>query len=202
MRRFILLLTAVLLLAAFLFHGPILNRIAKKLVYQDDIKRSDAIVVLAGDSTGERLATGISLFKKGYGKYIVFSGGSLYWKIHYADLFLQQLRENGIKPEFAVYSTVPLPQVSTEGEAIVNIGLLRNKGAKSFILVTSDYHTARARFVYAPLARKYGMAMYVCPAQDSTVKLHDWWKDRESAKTVLIEFEKTIWYRLFQVNAH
>lgn len=197
-RIYILASIPVFLLVLALLHGPVLNRIADGLVYKDDIKPSDAIVVLTGDSTGERLATAISLFKKGYGKYIVFSGGSVYWKANYADLYLEQLKASSVGPEFAVYSTEPLPQVSTEGEALVNIRLLKEKGAKSFILVTSDFHTARSRFVYAPLAQKNGMIMYVYPARDSTVKLREWWKDRESAKTVFIEIEKTVWYKLFQ----
>jgi hypothetical protein len=56
----------------YLFHVAVLNYIANQLVYRDSINPSDAIVVLAGDQTGERLSAGISLFKKGYGKNIVF----------------------------------------------------------------------------------------------------------------------------------
>ena len=86
---------------------------------------------------------------------------------------------------------------STAGEEQVNMKLLKNIGARSFILVTSDYHSARARYIYAPLAEKNGMKMYVYPSQDSDVNLEGWWKDRTSAKIVFMELEKTVWYRLF-----
>jgi len=181
-----------------LFHQPLLNGLANQLVYKDVLKPADAIVVLAGDHTGERLMSGISLFKKGYGRKIVFWGGPVYWKITNGELFLRQLKENGIGPEFALWSEERLTENSTRGEAQVNMKLLKKMGAQSFILVTSDYHTSRARFVYAPLARDSNMIMYVCPVQESTVKIRGWWKDRESAKTVLGEIERTVWYKLFE----
>ena len=185
-----------ILAALYLFRGPILNSMARQLVYEDVIKPCDAIVVLAGDDTGERLITGVSLFKKGYGRYIVFWGGPVYWKITHAELFLRLLKQYGVSPEFAVWSEEKLLENSTRGEAEVNIKLLERKGAKSFILVTSAYHTSRAREVYAPLARKNRMAMYVYPAQDTSVKIEGWWKDRESAKNIVLEFEKTLWYKI------
>ena len=177
--------------------SQVLNYIANQLVYRDNIDPSDAIVVLVGDQTGERLMAGISLFKKGYGKNIVFWGGPAYWKVTYAELFLKQLKESGIGPESAVWSEERLQDNSTAGEAQVNMTLLKNIGARSFILVTSNYHSARARYVYAPLAEKNGMKMYVYPSQDSDVKLEGWWRDRESAKIVFLELQKTLWYRLF-----
>lgn len=186
----------ILILLVFL-HAPILNYIAGALVYKDDIKPSDAIVVLVGDRTGERLMTAIDLFKRGYAGKIVFWGGPIYWKIPYAELYLRQMKESGIKSELAVWSEESLSEFSTEGEALVDIRLLREMGAKSFILVTSHYHTARAKTVFAPLANKNGMTMYVYPSEDSTVSIQNWWKDRESAKNILLEIQKTIWYKLF-----
>lgn len=94
----LIFISLVLCCLLYVFHEPILNSLARQLVYKDAaIKPSDAIVVLMGDKTGERLETGITLFKKGFGKYIVFWGGPIYWKVTYAELCLRQLRENGIK---------------------------------------------------------------------------------------------------------
>lgn len=197
-RSKIIVLFLGLLFFLAVLHQPVLNYLANQLVYKDDVKASDAIVVLAGDRTGERLMAGISLLKRGYGRKIVFWGGPIYWKITNAELFLRQLKESGIGSEFAASSDESLDEFSTRGEAQANIKVLKKMGVRSFILVTSDYHTARARYVYAPLAKENNMTMYVYPAQDSTVRLRDWWKDRESAKTILEEFEKTLWYRFFQ----
>ncbi len=191
-----LLLFFITMCLFYLFHIPVLNYVANQLVYKDNINPSDAIVVLAGDQ-GERLNAGISLFKRGYGKNIVFWGGPAYEKVTNAELFLKQMKESGVGPEIAVWSEEKLLQNGTAGEAQVNMKLLQNKGARSFILVTSNYHSARARYVYAPLAEKKGMKMYVYPSQDSAVKLEGWWRDRASAKIIFLELLKTLWYRLF-----
>ncbi|MBF0538197.1 MAG: YdcF family protein [Nitrospirae bacterium] len=211
-----LVFVIVLLAVLYVYHESILNYMASQLVYsdplptvvgsdplptvvgKDDIKPIDAIVVLTGDYTGERLMTAIDLLKKGYGKYIVFWGGPIYWKVTIAELYLRQLQESGVQPERAVWSDERLTQLSTTAEAQVNMRLLKGRGARSFILVTSDYHTARARNVYKDIARNNGMTMFVYPAPDSTVKLQGWWRDRSSAKVVFIELQKTVWYRLFQ----
>ncbi|MBF0316665.1 MAG: YdcF family protein [Nitrospirae bacterium] len=188
----------VLMIALYAFHEPVLNYMANQLVYKDDVKPCDAIVVLTGDYTGERLMTAIDLFKKGYGKNIVFWGGPIYWKITIAELYLRLLQDSGVAPEHAIWSDERLSQVSTHGEAKVNIRLLKSKEAKSFILVTSHYHTARSRNVYKKLAKDNDMTMIVYPAADSDVKLQGWWRDRNSAKIIFVEFQKTVWYRLFQ----
>lgn len=191
-----LLFLSIMLCFFYLVHAPVLNYIANQLVYSDTVDPSDAIVVLVGDPTGERLMAGISLFKKGYGKSIVFWGGHAYWNVTYAELFLKQLKESGIGPEIAVWSDEKLLQNSTVGESQVNIKLLKNISAKSFILVTSNYHSARARYIYAPLAERNGMKMCVYPSHDSSVKLEGWWRDRESARIVFLELQKTLWYKL------
>lgn len=192
----LLFVVIILISSSYLFHETILNKIGSALVKKDTIKSSDAIVVLSGDYTGTRMHAGISLLKKGMGKYIVFNGGKEYWTINYSELVLRQLHAEGIKPEQAVWSDDDKNSRNTHDEAIANLHILAEKGAKSFILVTSDYHTARAARVYEPLAQKYKMSMYVFPVQNPTVKLNNWWRDRESAKIVFIEWEKTIWYFL------
>jgi uncharacterized SAM-binding protein YcdF (DUF218 family) len=190
-----LIFCIVILITGYLFHEAILNKVGQALVRKDDIKPSDALVVLTGDYTGTRMQAGISLLKKQMGKYIIFNGGKTYWKINHSELVLRQLSAAGISSEKAVWSDDQNAQ-STREEAVVNIRLLKEKGAKSFILITSDYHTARSARVYEKLIHHQGLEMVVYPVQDPTVKLNGWWKDRSSAKNVLLEFEKTIWYFL------
>lgn len=184
----------VVLLA--LFHASILNALAGSLVRNDALHKADAIVILAGDRNGDRLAEGIRLHKEGYAGYLVFWGGQLYWKFNYAELFLAQMKEAGIGPDHAAYSTRVIMPYSSEGEARENIRTLKSRGAKSFILVTSHYHTARAGNIYGRLARENGMTVIVHPADDTLVQMHGWWKDRESAKILFMELQKTLWYRL------
>lgn len=194
-------IAAIIVLSA-LFRAPLLNALAHSLVREDPLRKADAIVVLIGDRNGDRLAEGIRLHKEGLGEYIVFWGGQIYWRYNYADLILGQLKESGIGPEHVAYSTKDILPYSSEGEAHENINTLKSRGAKSFILVTSHYHTARAGRVYDRLALENGMSVIVHPAEDSTVHIRDWWKDHDSARVIYLELQKVAWYRLVGLSSN
>ena len=182
--------------ALYFLYDDILNDMAKTLVREDKIQPSDAIVVLAGDRRGERMESGINLYKEGYGKYLVFWGGPIYWKISLAELALRQIAEGGVPLEKVIWSEEKLDEFSTRGEAKVNLRLLKENGIHSFILVTSPYHTARAAAVYDKLINGTDMKMYVYPSIDTAVKLNEWWTDRYSAKMVYYELTKRLFYWL------
>lgn len=194
-----LAVAAIVIALAGVFHAPVLNALARTLVREDPLKPCDAIVVLAGDAKGERLLAAVALWKKGYGKKIVFWGGPVYWKVTYAEMYLRLLKEYGIPESAAKYSEEDLKEVSTRGEAEIIMELLKKAGAGSFLLVTSDYHSARAAYVYSPLVRAHGMEMVVHPVKESNIHLDHWWKERASAKMVYLELEKSVWYRLQQL---
>lgn len=181
-------------LLSLIFHARILNYISSSLVRSDAIESAEAIVVLAGDGQGERMMSAIELYKSGMGKKIVFWGGQLYWKITWAELYMRQLKEGGIPEADLIWSEEKLAEHSTVGEAMVNVRLMEENGIKSFILVTSPYHTSRAGMVYEKQIEGKGMRMYVHPSADSIVKIEDWWKDRQSAKLIYLELNKTIYY--------
>ena len=65
-------------LIIFIFKVPLLEKIGDSLVYKSKLVPSDAIVVLAGSPTGNRIEEAVRLFKKGMGKVMVFGGYSLY----------------------------------------------------------------------------------------------------------------------------
>lgn len=179
-----------LLLLMYAFHAPLLNLIGKALVRSDEIKSADCIVVLAGDSTGERMNGAIKLFKNGCAGYIVFWGGAK----HYLESAFRQLEANGVSQDRIVWSNQKLDENNTYGEALVNIELLQKKHFHSFILVTSDYHTARAGRVYAALAAQNKMTITVYPVCEKGIELNNWWKNDAGRKAVLYEWQKTIWY--------
>ncbi len=178
----------------FVFHDNILNRIAHMLVYEDKIQPSDAIVVLVGDRSGERMATAIDLYKKGYGKRIFFWGGKMYWKVTHAELFSRQMDEAGIPKSAVSWMEEELAEGTTRGEARENIRMMKQDGANSFIVVTSPYHTARAAKIYKRLAEENGMKAYIYPARNSDVRLTEWWKDFHSTKLIYYEISKTVYY--------
>ena len=54
----------------FIFSEFLLNCVSRALVYEDTIVKAEAIVVLSGSGTGNRIKTAADLFHKGFGKKI------------------------------------------------------------------------------------------------------------------------------------
>ena len=64
----------------------------------------------------------------------------------------------------------------------------------SFLLVTSDYHTARARRLYlsAEHASGGGPGMRTVAAPDEFFKPNSWWRTRQGQKVAFMEWSKTV----------
>ena len=50
-----------------------MQKIGDALVYQDSLEPADAIVVLSGSGTGNRIEAGAHLFARGFGKVVILS---------------------------------------------------------------------------------------------------------------------------------
>ena len=78
---------------------------------------------------------------------------------------------------------LPLPNsaLSTREEAVVVLDELQRRDVGSFLLVTSDYHTARAARIYRATMRKRGGGpdMRVVAAPDRWFHADGWWKSRK-----------------------
>ncbi|KKR38754.1 MAG: hypothetical protein UT71_C0008G0001, partial [Parcubacteria group bacterium GW2011_GWF2_40_10] len=70
-----------LVLFVVLFHPFIFDKMYDFLVVQDKPEKSDVILVLAGDSNGERVDQAVKLYKEGYAPKILMSGGPIIWKL-------------------------------------------------------------------------------------------------------------------------
>jgi uncharacterized SAM-binding protein YcdF (DUF218 family) len=92
---------------------------------------ADAVVVLAGGD-GERLDRGLDLVRKGVAPNLVVSTGP------------DKLCAS--RQPFAVYCFLPDPE-DTRGEAQAIGRIAAREGWRHLVLVTSDYHAARARLL-------------------------------------------------------
>src|SRR3989337_622213 len=80
---FCLVFTLTMLVVMF---TPLANVLARPLVMEPDVKKSDLIIVMGGgaypngvlgEASGERFLAGILLYKEGFGKKEFFAGGSI-----------------------------------------------------------------------------------------------------------------------------
>ena len=79
-------------------------------------------------------------------------------------------------------------------EAKVVLAELRRRNVRSFLLVTSDFHTARAGRIYRAALRAAGggPAMRVASAADEFFRPDSWWRTRQAQKIFFVEWCKTI----------
>jgi len=185
----------LVVVALILFRIPVLHGMGNLLVHQDPLIPADAIVVLGGSFTGNRLEEASRLFHKGFGKILVFSGYPLYPGAFNHDLMEAYALKLGV-PREIIHAQIAGKERSTWGEGIANLNHLKSKNIKSFILVTSSFHTRRSRWIYEKLIEhfNYEFEMRVHPAPDPVVPIDGWWKTRVGKKQVFFEYLKTVYY--------
>jgi uncharacterized SAM-binding protein YcdF (DUF218 family) len=182
-------LTLLLIVAT----GPFLwmPALGSALVRSEAPAKADIAVVLAGDWYGNRILYAADLVRQGYLPAVLVSGPA-YYDIHECDVAIQFAVRKGCPADWFI--PLPNPGLSTREESRHVLGELQRRGVRSFVLVTSDYHTARSARIYRDTMRKMGFApdMRVVAAPDRWFRADGWWKTREGLKTVFFECSKTV----------
>jgi uncharacterized SAM-binding protein YcdF (DUF218 family) len=187
-------LLALLLLGTvvYLSRDLWLAAFGRALVHDDGAAKADIAVVLAGDYWGHRLTKAAELVRQGYVPRVLVSGPPGFYGVNEADAAIQFAIGKGYPAEWFI----PLRHtaLSTREEAVVVLDALKQRNIHSFLLVTSDYHTARARRIYLNAERRRGGGpdMRVVASGDQFFTAGDWWRNREGQKTVFMEWTKTL----------
>jgi uncharacterized SAM-binding protein YcdF (DUF218 family) len=173
---------------AWLSHALWLPWLGHALIRDEGPGKAEIAVVLAGDDSGHRVEKGAELVGAGYVPVALVSGPP-YYGIHECDLAIALAVRKGYPA--AWFSPFPNSAHSTREEAAAILQELRRRGIHSFLLVTSDYHSARASRIYRA-AMGGGFEMRVVAAPDAHFREGSWWRDREAQKIVLLEWTKTL----------
>ena len=182
-----------LLFLLYLLFPFILNGIANRMIVSDKLEKADLILVLAGDSNGERVIEGVALYKKGYAPRILMSGGPMAWHLTYAEWMKKQAIESGV-PERDIL--VQDRSRSTVEDAEFSLPIVKENKIRSLILVTSPAHTRRAKKVFNNLYSTDKIKVVVWPAQNSEFNPKDWWTRYEDRGLVVWEIVSSIFYLL------
>jgi hypothetical protein len=158
----------------------------------DAPRPSDVILVLAGE-TERRPRRALELLAQGYGRRVVINvpaGAKVYEfsQVELAQKYIQNLQQA------ASVSICPIEGLSTKEESKDAERCLEREGAKSVLIVTSDYHTRRALdiFRHELPARKFSVAA----ARDDSYFGARWWQHRQWAKTFVDEWLRLLWWKL------
>jgi len=168
-----------------------LSAIGFALIHDDGPAKADYAVVLAGDLRGNRIMRGGDLVRQGYVSAVLVSGPPGFYGINEADGAIQFVVSKGYPQEWFI--PVRHKGLSTRAEAQVLYPELMRRNAHSFLLVTSNYHTARARRTFLAEAKLHPGAptFRTVSSPDSFFHPANWWHDREGQKTVFFEWAKT-----------
>lgn len=180
--------TAVGVGLAVATHAWWLGALGRLLVRDDGPARADMAVVLAGDFYGNRILRAAELVKQGYVPKVLVSGPYGLYGNYECDLEIKFAVQRGYPENWFVRA--PNEALSTRQEAAAILPDLRRLGVHRFLLVTSDYHTARAARIYR--AAVSGLEMRVVAAPDCYFRPGGWWRNREGQKVFLLEWMKTV----------
>jgi uncharacterized SAM-binding protein YcdF (DUF218 family) len=87
---------------------------------------------------------------------------------------------------------------STKEEADVLLRFMRKHRYDTVIIVTSNFHTGRAKRVFQKEWAGKGMHILVSAAPTHEYHPDDWWKHRTDGRTFFFEFAKTLWYAVME----
>lgn len=173
------------LLSLYLLRGPILRSAARTLIVEDELLPADAIVVIGDDNyPADRAARAAELFRGRWAPVVVASGRYLRPYASLADVIARDLVERQVPAD----AIVPLRHRadSTRAEAMAVAELARERRWRRLILVTSSYHTRRARFIFRG-ALPRDVELRVASAVDSDFDPEAWWQAREGRKLFVRE---------------
>ena len=186
--RFFLFLALAACVAA-LAHPLWFPLLGKLLIHDDGPANAEIVVVLAGDYSGRRIEKAAELIRAGYAPAALISGPAGQYGVDECDLAIPFIVHQGYPAEWFI----PFPNraLSTREEMIAIVPELRRRHIRSFLLVTSDYHTARAARLFRA-ATQGSPSFRVIPAPDKYFHADSWWRSREGQKTVFFEWSKTL----------
>jgi uncharacterized SAM-binding protein YcdF (DUF218 family) len=190
---FLKLLLAMIALCAILYfaHGLWLPAFGYGLIHNDGPAKADYAVVLGGDPWGNRIVCAADLVRDGYVPVVLVSGPPGYYGFNEADAAIHFAVNKGFPKEWFI--PVRHRGLSTKAEAYVFAEELQRRNAHSFLLVTSNYHSARSRrtFLNVWRTRHVSVPFRMVAAPDEYFTPEGWWHDRESRKTTLLEWVKS-----------
>ena len=173
-----LLFLALLCLAIYLARHPLMRFAGEGLVVEDQLERSDAIILLSDDNFyADRATRAAELYRQNLAPTVVASGVRLRPYAGISELMTHDLVERGVPKERVVLFPQDADNTREEAEALKT--LARQKGWKSVIIVTSNYHTRRARYIFRkvfPGDIKVAMAS----ARDADFDPSNWYEHRRA----------------------
>jgi uncharacterized SAM-binding protein YcdF (DUF218 family) len=183
-------LISLLFLLVFLFvlyaaRRPLLRLAGESWVVEDPLQQSDALLLLSDDNFfADRATRASELYRQKLAPVVVASGRRLRPTAGIAELMEHDLIERGVPKDRIL--RFPQDADNTREEAQALRALVAEKNWHSVIVVTSNYHTRRARYIFERVFPD-SVAVRVASARDGGFDPEHWWENRKSLKLFMGE---------------
>jgi uncharacterized SAM-binding protein YcdF (DUF218 family) len=175
-----LLFLAVFVFAMYAARRPLLRLAGESWVVEDSLQPADALLVLSDDNFfADRATRASELYRQKLAPVIVASGRRIRPNAGIAELMEHDLIERGVPKEQIL--RFPQDGDNTREEAYALAGFAASHGWHSVIVVTSNYHTRRARYIFERVFPPR-ISVRVASARDGDFDVERWWESRKSLK--------------------
>ena len=181
-------------LGLYFVRHPVFRFVAESWVIEDPLEKADVLIVLSDDNFyADRATRAAELFREGKAPLVVASGRRLRPSAGIAELMEHDLVERGVPKDKILRFAEDADSTREEAEALAK--LARAKKWHKAILVTSNYHTRRARYIFRRVFPQ-DIEIRVAGARDGDFDPENWWEKRKSTKVFMREIVGmmiTIW---------
>jgi uncharacterized SAM-binding protein YcdF (DUF218 family) len=184
----LIVLLCIVIFCTFLYlvRHPIFRFVAEAWIVEDPLDKADALIVLSDDNFyGDRATRAAELFREGKAPVIVASGRRLRPNAGIAELMEHDLVERGVPKDKILRFTHDADSTKEEAEALVK--LVKTRKWRKTIVVTSNYHTRRVRYIFHRVFPQ-DIEVRVASARDGDFDPQRWWEKRKSTKELMREF--------------
>ncbi|MGZ5500608.1 MAG: YdcF family protein, partial [Nitrososphaeraceae archaeon] len=159
------------------------------LVVDNNPGQSDVIVVLGGGGAS-RLRKGISLYDQGISDSLLLVDDKVSAWTHITAHLCPDCHLEGKNVDILSGST----STFTDARLVKEFCLLHRR--KSILVVTDPYHTRRVLLIFRDYFTGSSILLTVVSSGDYGFLLppgNDWWTDRQTLKTILLELTKSLY---------
>jgi uncharacterized SAM-binding protein YcdF (DUF218 family) len=182
----VLVFLVVFCFALFLVRHPLMRFAAESWIVEDPIEHADALIVLSDDNFyADRATRAAELFREGKAPVVVASGRRLRPAAGIAELMEHDLIERGVPKDKIIRLAHDADNTREEAEALLKLASSRNW--KSVVVVTSNFHTRRARYIFRHIFPE-SVEVSVASARDGDFDPEKWYEKRKSIKELTREF--------------
>lgn len=158
----------------------------------DQSPRISDVIIVPGGGNFQRAKKGLELYKKGFGKIFILTGDIKGWPGiddgTWADLSKKYLLKNNIDEK----NILLLHSTSTREDIIRSFELMRSKGLKSCVIVSTLFHTGRIYRIAKKESKDINFS--VVASTNYEYNKYNWWKTEKGLLFYFNEILKNIYY--------